>query len=107
MFTENPLADLTHLNSLVDNPYSSIVIPYVEALNAQHYARFTIERYVNCVIHFGCWLNTKGLDLQSINRVDIDRYLHDLLLVFPLAATSRPSIKMDRAALRHLLIFYT
>ncbi len=105
MFTETHLADLTHLDSLADNPFSSIAIPYVEALNTQHYARYTIERYVNCLIHFGCWLNAEGLDLQSISRVVIDRYLHDLLLVFPSAARSRDSIKMDRAALRHLLTF--
>jgi len=104
MFTETHLADLTHLDSLVDNPFSSIAILYVEALNTQHYARYTIERYVNCVIHFGCWLNAEGFDLQSINRGLIDRYLHDLALVFP-AATSRDSIKMDRAALRRLLTF--
>ena len=34
MFTETHLADLTHLDSLVDNPFGSIAIPYVEALNA-------------------------------------------------------------------------
>jgi integrase/recombinase XerD len=105
MFTETHLADLTHLDSLVDNPFSSIAIPYVEALNAQHYARYTIERYVNCVIHFGSWLNTEGIDLQSTTQVIIDCYLHDLLLVFPSSATSRNSIKMDRAALKHLLTF--
>ena len=44
MFTKTHLADLTHLDSLVDNPLGSIAIPYVEALNAQHYARYTIER---------------------------------------------------------------
>lgn len=105
MFTETHLADLTHLDSLVDNPLSSIAHTYVEALNAQHYARSTIERYVNCLIHFGCWLNTEGIDLQSINRAVIDLYLHDLLLVSPTAAVSRHAIKMDRAALRHLLTF--
>lgn len=103
MFTETHLADLMHLDSLVDNPFSNSAIPYVEALNAQHYARSTIERYVNCLIHFGCWINTEGIDLLSVNRVVIDRYLHDLLLAYPTAIASRYSIKMDRAALSHLL----
>lgn len=103
MFTDTHLADLTHLDLLIDNPFSSIAITYVEALNAQHYARSSIERYVNCLIHFGCWLNTEGIDLQSINRVVIDRYLHDLLLIYPSAKAPTYSIKMDRAALRHLL----
>lgn len=69
------------------------------------HARSTIERYVNCLIHFGCWLNTEDIDLQGINRGGIDRYLHDLPLVSPSAAISRHTIKMDRAALRHLLTF--
>ncbi|MGD0960220.1 MAG: site-specific integrase [Methylomonas sp.] len=105
MFTETHLADLKHLDSLNDNPFSNIAVTFVEALNAQHYARYTIERYVNCVIHFGCWLKTEGLNLQSINRVLIDRYLHDLLLVFPYSTTFDDAIKMDRAALKHLLAF--
>lgn len=104
MFTETHLADLMHLDSLVDNPFSSIAITYVEALNTQHYARSTIERYLNCLIHFGCWLNTEGIDLQGVNGAVIDRYLHDLLLVLPSAAISRHAFKMQRAALRHLLI---
>lgn len=105
MFTKTHLADLTHLDSLVDNPLGSIAIPYVEALNAQHYARYTIERYVNCVIHFGYWLNAEGVELQSINQAVIHRYLHDLLLVCSASAISSDSIKMDRAALKHLLTF--
>jgi len=105
MFTETHLADLTHLDSLVDNPFSSIAITYVEALNTQQYAKSTIERYVNCLIHFGCWLNTEGIDLLGINRVVIDRYLHDLPTVSPSAAISRHAIKMNRAALKHLLTF--
>ena len=103
MFTETHLADLTHLDSLVDNPLSSIAVAYVDALNAQHYTRFTIERYVNCVIHFGCWLNAEGVELQGINQAVIHRYLHDLLLLS--SATSSDPIKMDRAALKHLLPF--
>ena len=103
MFTETHLADLTHLDSLVDNPLSSIAVAYVDALNAQHYTRFTIERYVSCVIHFGCWLNAEGVELQSINQAVIHRYLHDLLLLS--SATSSDPIKMDRAALKHLLAF--
>ena len=105
MFTETHLSDLKHLDLLVDTPLSSIAITYVNALIAQHYARSTIERYVNCLIHFGFWLNTEGIDLQGINRAVIDRYLHDLLLLSPFAAISKYAIKMDRAALRHLLIF--
>jgi integrase/recombinase XerD len=105
MFTETHLANLSHLDSLVDNPFNSIAILYVEALNAQHYARNTIDRYVNCVIHFGCWLNIECIDLQSINRAVIDQYLHDLLLTSSAPATSSYSIKMDRAALSHLLTF--
>ena len=105
MFTETHLADLKHLDSLADNPISSIAITYVEALNTQQYARSTIERYINCLIRFGCWLNTEGIDLQGINRAVIDRYLHDLPLVSPSAAISRHAIKMDRAALRHLFTF--
>ena len=105
MFTETHLADLKYLDSLADNPLSSIAITYVDALIAQHYAKSTIQSYFNCLIHFGCWLNTEGIDLQGISQAVIDRYLHNLLLVFPSAAISRHAIKMDRAALRHLLIF--
>ncbi|MDP1666956.1 MAG: tyrosine-type recombinase/integrase [Methylobacter sp.] len=105
MFTETHLADLTHLDSLVDNPLSSIAAPYVEALNAQHYARYTIERYVNCVIHFGCWLNAEGVELQSINQALFHHYLHDLLLLSSNSVNSSDPIKMDRAALKHLLTF--
>ncbi|MDD5277726.1 MAG: tyrosine-type recombinase/integrase [Methylovulum sp.] len=105
MFTETHLADLTHLDSLVDNPLSSIAAPYVEALNAQHYARYTIERYVNCVIHFGCWLNTEGVELQGINQALFHHYLDDLLLLSSNSVNSSDPIKMDRAALKHLLTF--
>ncbi len=105
MFTETHLADLKHLDLLADNPLSSIANSYVEALNDQHYARSTIRGYLNGLIQFGCWLNTEDIDLQSISHTIIDRYLHDLSLVSPSAATSRHTIKMDRAALRHILPF--
>jgi hypothetical protein len=106
MSTENHLTSLIHRDSLADTPLSGIAIPYIEALNAQHYARRTIERHVNCVIHFGCWLKAAEVDLRSINREVIDRSLHGLLLrVSSAAASSSYSIKMARAALRHLFTF--
>jgi integrase/recombinase XerD len=105
MPTENHLAVFTHGNLLADNPLSSIAIPYLEALNARRYARHTVERYVDAVIHFGCWLKTKDVNLQGIDRTVIDQYLHALPLVSSAAATSHDPIKMDRAALRHLLPF--
>jgi site-specific recombinase XerD len=105
MFTETHLVDLKHLDLLVDTPLSSIAITYVDALIAQHYARSTIERYVNCLIHFGCWLNTEGIDLQGISRAVIDRYIHDLPLVSLSVAISRNAIEMDRAALRNCFDF--
>jgi len=45
------------------------------------------------------------VELQSINQAVIRRYLDDLLLVSSVSATSSDAIKMDRAALKHLLTF--
>ncbi|WP_347988044.1 tyrosine-type recombinase/integrase [Methylomonas sp. AM2-LC] len=95
---------LSRLALLVDAPLSCIATPYIEALQKQQYAKHTIELYLKCIIRFSCWLKTENLDLSSVTPKLIDHYLNDLMLLYPATVDARYFIRMDRAALRCLLI---
>lgn len=103
MFHENYPVHQNCNHFPVDTPISAFTIPYAEALSARCYAKYTIERYVNCLVHFGCWLKTENLDQTSINQTLVNRYLQRLLSASP--SQSNDPIKMDRAALRQFLVF--
>ena len=82
-----------------------IIVPFVKDLLVRGFAQATIRLHVEVVEHFGQWLQHRGISLQQLSTLHVERFLQNHL---PRCRCRRPATKRRRhcqAALRRLVEF--
>lgn len=103
MCTDTIFTNLARRDWLIESPLNDVVTSYVKALHDQHYAYNTIRIYLDCLAHFGFWLNTGGIKLRHIDSYLVKRFLQEHLPACTCPKPCNSSIGSAGAALRHLL----
>ena len=75
MPTTESLARLARLDWLTDGPLSAVIAQYVEALQAQRYARSTAGAYLRCLAHFSYWMREEGLAVESVDGSLVEHFV--------------------------------
>ncbi|EPA95337.1 tyrosine-type recombinase/integrase [Pseudomonas mandelii] len=103
MSADQYLARLSCRDELNDSPLSATVVPYVEALLVQRYAKRTIGLYLHALAHFGHWMKTEALCVESIDAALTERFVREHLPACTCSMSLHSGTVNTRAALRHLL----
>ena len=103
MPTTESLARLTRLDWLTDGPLSALIAQYVEALQAQRYARSTAGAYLRCLAHFSYWMREEGLAVESVDGSLVEHFVRQHLPDCICPEPCRSNVHEMRAALHRLL----
>jgi integrase/recombinase XerD len=85
------------------NPLGAWIEAFVTYLDERGHPPGTIQQYVQAVEHFGVWLASEHIAVESVTRATIGTFLHDHLPHCRCPTPAPTCLYQVRAALTHLL----
>jgi integrase/recombinase XerD len=103
IWRDQPRLQMNTRTWLARSAINEHVSNFCSYLRCRRYAEHTIRLYVCCVAHFARWMKNQRVNLRTLDRSTIERFLSTHLPGCGCARPVRKGAHDHRAALRHLL----